>query len=462
MERATRNMILAVTTVSGFVATFAALSVNLALPYIEREFRVSAVVLAWIVLAFVMASGAVIMPVGRVADILAHMRIFLEGMVPFTVLSLASAAAPSVGVLIAVRVFHGLAAALIFATNIALVTLSQPPESRGRALGTLTAGVYLGSTTGIVLGGVIAEHLGWRSLFLFIGGLSLLVCVPGIWKLHAVDWREPKKGRFDARGSATWAVSFPALLAGLTFLPDLAGILLAGVGFLGLGLFIWGEAKAADPILDVGLLRHNRVFALGNFAALTNYSATFAWPFFMSLYLQYNRGLGGDTAALVLAGGFLLQAVVSPVAGRLADRLQPRLVAATGICLSALGLLALIFLGEATPYWYVVPALCLLGLGFGLFASPITHTIMEALEKKYVGTASATIASMRVAGQSMSMGIAGLTLAIVVGRHEIDRNSPNDLSNLLMSIRLGFAIFTAVCVLGLVAMLLARRRDAPR
>jgi MFS family permease len=462
MERTTRNMILAVTTLSGFIATFAASSVNLALPSIGEYFQASAVILAWIVLAFVMAAGAVIMPVGRAADFLGHMRVFLLGMAAFTVLSFASAAAPSVGALVAIRALHGLAAALLFATNIALVTLSQPPEARGRALGILTAGVYLGTTVGPLLGGIITEHLGWRSLFLFVGGLSLVNSVPAAWKLYRVDWKEPKRRPFDLRGSATWAVSFPALLMGLTFLPSLVGILLVATGSLGLALFVWWETNAADPILNVDLLRRNRVFALGNIASLANYTAVFAWHFFMSLYLQFNRGLRADTAAYVLVGGVFLQSLISPVAGRLADRLQPRLIAATGVTLSALGLLGLAFLGEKTPYWYIIPALCLVGIGFGLFASPITHTIMGSVEKRYVGTASATIATMRVAGQSLSMGIAGLILAVLVGRHEIDKASPSDLSNLLSSVRVGFGIFTGICVLALAAVLLARRRGDPR
>jgi MFS family permease len=458
MGRTKQNIILAVMTLSGFISTFTASSINIALPLIEDEFHVSAVVLDWITFTFVLAAAAVIMPVGRIADYLGRMRLFLVGMAAFAILSFASAFAPSAAALLAIRTLHGLASALLFATNIALVTLSQPASTRGRALGLLTAGVYLGSTAGPVLGGVIAQDLGWRGLFVFVGVISLVNFAPAIWKLHGIDWKEPKRAPFDAVGSSTWAVSFPTLLVGLTFLPDLTGIVLVGAGFVGMVLFLCWETRAADPILDVELLRRNRVFALANFATLTNYSATFAMTFLMSLYLQYNRGLGPRTAGFVLVSGMFLQAVVSPIAGRLADRLQPRSVAATGMSLSALGLLAFAFLGETTPYWYIVPTLCTLGIGFGLFASPMAHTVMGSVENRYVGTASATLATMRLAGHSTSMGIAGLVLALVVGRHGFE---PADYPNLLTSIRTSFAIFAAICALGLVAVLLTPRRQQP-
>ena len=451
-----RNIVLAVATLSGFIATFIASAVNVALPLIEDEFHLSAVVLDWIPLTYILATGALLLPAGRIGDLFGQMKIFSAGLVGFTALSFASAFAPSGGVLLALRAIQGVAGALLFASNMAIVALSRPPETRGRALGLLTAGVYLGTTAGPVLGGVIAHSLGWRGLFLVTGALALLTCALTLWKLHGVDWKQPRTGRFDVFGSVVWAAAFPALLMGLTLLPGLTGIVLVGGGVSGLAFFLWWESQAESPVLQVTLLRHNRAFAFSNMAALINYSATAAMLFLMSLYLQYNQGLGPREAGLVLVCGTALQAAVSPFAGRLADRLQPRLVAAAGMVLCTLGLLAFAFLGANTPYWYIIPALCLLGIGFGLFASPIAHLVMGSVDRPQVGVASATLAAMRVAGQGLSIGAAGLVLAVVVGHHEIDKDSAADLSDLLTSVRTTFAIFTALCVLGLMAILAAR------
>lgn len=450
MDRSTQRIILIATAMIGFVATFMASSINIALPLIESEFRVSAVTLGWISTTYVLSAGAVLMAVGRLADLHGRMRVYLIGLAGFTILSFASALAPSATVLIVLRVFQGLASALLFATHTALVILSHPPEVRGRALGLQVAGVYLGLTLGPVLGGIISRNAGWRTLFVVVGALSLANCILPFWKLRKIDWREPKTARFDILGSTIWAIALSALLLGFTYLPDALGGLLITAGIVGLALFFWWETRAGDPILSVDLFLRNRVFALSNTASLINYSATFAVTFLMSLYLQYNRGLDAQEAGLILVPGLLVQAGLSVLAGRLADRLPARMLASTGMGLTVLGLFAFVFLDETTPYSYIVGVLCVLGIGLALFASPMTHTVMGSVEKRHVGVASATLATMRVTGQNLSMGIATLVLAIVIGRHEM---GPADYPHFLTSARISFAIFAALCVLGFAASL---------
>jgi MFS family permease len=243
---------------------------------------------------------------------------------------------------------------------------------------------------------------------------------------------------------------------GFSYLPDVTGAILIAAGVVGLVLFFWRETRADDPILSVDLFLRNRVFAFSNAAALINYAATFAMTFLLSLYLQYNRGLDAQEAGLVLVPGLFVQAVLSVVAGRLADRLPSRILASVGMGLTVLGLFAFAFLAGTTPYWYIFTVLCVLGIGFALFATPITHTIMGSVEKRQVGTASATLATMRMTGQNLSMGLATLVLAIVVGRHEVE---PVDYPHFLTSARISFAIFAALCVLGVAASLVGPRRQ---
>jgi EmrB/QacA subfamily drug resistance transporter len=448
-------MVLIVTTLAGFLSTFMASAINIALPLIESEFHVSAVTLGWIPLAYILAAGAVLMPVGGISDLYGRKRVFVWGTVVFTVVAIASAFSPSASVLIALRVIQGLGAALMFATMSAMVILAYPPESRGRALGLNVAGIYLGLTLGPVLGGIIIHNLGWRSLFYVVGALGMINWALPAWKLRGIDWREPKRGRFDLLGSVVYALALSALLLGFSWLPGLLGALLIVAGVAGLSGFLWWETRASDPVLNVDLFRRNRVFAYSNAAAFINYAATFALTFLMSLYLQYTRGLDPQTAGFVLVTGAFVQTAFSPVAGRLSDRIEARLVASAGMALCVLGLLAFVFLGDETPYWYIISMLCVLGLGFAFFASPITHTILGSVEKRFVGVASATLSTMRMAGQNISLGLATLVLAIVVGRHEIQTA---DYPHLLTSVRITFAIFTVLCILGVAASLVGPRR----
>jgi MFS family permease len=454
-----RTTVLFVATFGGFLVTFMSSAVNVALPQIGDEFAVSAVMLSWLSLSMILVSGAIILPVGRLADIHGRVRFFTLSMIIFAVSCLASAAAPSEGVLLALRMLSGISLAIGSATASALVILAYPVESRGRALGLNIGGIYLGLMVGPVLGGFIIQYLGWRGLFLVAGAASLVNVAVPIWKLRHVEWREPRAGRFDLLGSFLYASGLTALLLGFSFLPRTSGILLLVAGVVGVTGFLWWESHAADPLLSVDLLRRNRVFAFSNIAVIINYAATAAMVFLMSLYLEKNRGLDPQTAGLLLVAGAFMQTALSPVAGRLCDRLEARYVATSGMVFCFVGLLLLVFLGESTPYWYVVVALCLLGLGIAFFASPITHTIMGCVDKTKVGMASATLAAGRQAGMNMSMGIATCVIAVVVGRTVIE---PSVYPQLLTSIRVAFLIFTVLSAIGVVAALVGPRRESGR
>ncbi len=454
MERSTQRMVLLVATTAGFLGTFMTSAVNIALPLIEEEWNVSAVTLSWISLSYILPAAAFLMPAGRLADLYGRKRFFIMGMIAFTVIAFAAAIAPNVFLLILLRVLQGICMAVLFACTTAMVTLAYPPETRGRALGLQVGGVYLGLTLGPALGGVIIHNLGWRFIFVLVGVVGAIDCLLAVWRLRGVEWREPKRAPFDVTGSVVWAGALTALLIGFSLLPGALGWVLIVAGAAGVVGFLWWETRAPDPVLNVDLIRRNRVFAYSNAATFINYAATYAMTFLMSLYLQYNRGLDPQAAGLVLVTGTIVQTAFSPVSGRLADRVQARYVASAGMAVCVLGLLALVFLTATTPYWYIITTLCVLGLGFAFFATPIIHAIMGSVDRRYTGVASATIGTMRLTGQNISMGLATLVLAVVVGSHPI---GPVDYGNVLTSVRITFAIFTVLCAVGVAASLVGPR-----
>ena len=214
-----------------------------------------------------------------------------------------------------------------------------------------------------MLGGLICQNLGWRALFLVVGAVSLVNVALPFWKLRHVEWREPTSARFDVLGSLISAVSLTAILVGFSLLPDVLAAILVAAGIVGVGVFVWWETRAADPLLNIDLFRRSRVFAFSNVASLVNYAATSAMIFLLSLYLQYNRGLSTQTAGFVLVTGPFVQATVSPIVGRLADRLEARYVSAVGMALCVLGLLGLSFVGADTAYWFIIAMICVVCLG---------------------------------------------------------------------------------------------------
>ncbi|MDD2440140.1 MAG: MFS transporter, partial [Methanosarcinaceae archaeon] len=189
---------------------------------------------------------------------------------------------------------------------------------------------------------------------------------------------------------------------------------------------------------------------LSNLAALINYSATAAVSFLLSLYLQYNRGLSPLEAGSVLVAQPVVMALFSPFAGRLSDKVEPRIVASTGMGLAAFCLFIFTFLTEETPIKDITLVLMVLGLGFALFSSPNTNAIMSSVERKYYGIASGTMGTMRLIGQMLSMGLSMMIFSIIIGRVEL---TPEYHVELLTSVHTAFSLFAFLCFIGIFASL---------
>lgn len=434
---------------SSFLTPFMGSSVNIALPAIGRELALNAVVLNWVATSYLLAAALFLVPAGRIGDIYGRKRVFTGGLAIFTLASLLTAISTSTVTLIAFRVLQGIGSAMIFGTGAAILTSVFPVGERGKALGINTAVVYTGLSLGPLMGGLLTQQFGWRSIFGMGVFLGLIVTATVLRKLKG-EWAEARGEKFDLTGSVIYSLALIAIMAGLSLLPSVPGLWLIVLGILGLLAFIRWEMRTKSPILSIGLFRNNAAFSLSNLAALFNYSATFAAGFLLSLYLQYIKGLEPQAAGLILVAMPAVQAVLSPLAGRLSDRHEPRLLSSFGMALTCSGLFLFTFLNEETSLALIVTGLVLLGLGFGFFASPNTNAIMSSVERKFYGVASGTLGTMRLIGQMLSMGIALLLFALYIGGVPI---TPEHYPLFLESVHAAFIIFTLICFTGIFASL---------
>jgi len=449
VETTDKRYVLLVASLASFLSSSMGSAVTVALPTIGREYHAGAIALGWITTAYLLAAAVALVPFGRLADIHGRRRVFTLGIAGYTVSSLLCALAPSTAFLIALRALQGVGGAMIFSTSAALVTSAYPKRERGNALGWNIAAVYTGLSFGPVLGGILTQHLGWRSLFFVNAGLGIVILGVVLWKVRQ-EWAEFAGARFDVRGALIYAVSMVALMLGFSELPAVRGLFLLLGGVLGLGGFIAWELRAASPILDLQLFRRSRTFAFSNLAALINYAATAAIAFLLSLYLQYNRDFSAQVAGLILVAQPALQTVFSPFAGRLSDRIQPRIVVSIGMTMTVVGLAALAFLRVETPLVLIIAILAWLGVSFALFSSPNTNAIMSAVDRRFYGVASGTLATMRTVGQMTSMGVAMLLMSLYIGNVAI---SPANAGRFLLMTRVAFGFFAGLCVLGVFASL---------
>ncbi len=437
-------------TLASFLTTFMASSINVAIPSIGTEFGTSAVLLNWIVAGYILASAATALPFGWLSDLLGRKKIFLSGVALFTVCTLLCGFAFGIQFLIVFRIFQGITSAMIFSTTMALIASAYPQEKRGAAVGIAISATYVGLSVGPVIGGFVNQFWGWRSIFYIVAALGLFAILFTVLKLRETHTVQEEQ-KSDVLGNIVYVLMISALLYGLSAFSSVsyARYFLIGGAALFV-LFVLRELKVSNPLMPIRLFKRNLPFSLSNLAALVNYSASFAISYIMSLYLQLVLHFDSKTTGLILLCQPLFMAGFSPVAGKLSDRVEARVVASFGMGATCLGLLVFTFLGTTFPLWLLITNLAFIGSGLALFSSPNTNAIMSTVDKSLYGMASSLLATMRLIGQAVSMALATLVISVFLGGAAFDSVAPE---TLLMSMRVLFIVFTVLCCGGVFASL---------
>lgn len=448
-EKSVKRSVLLVSTFAAFLTPFLSSSINLALPAIGKELHADAISMGWVVSSFLLASAIFLLPFGRLGDIVGRKKIFTLGILLYTISTFLIIFSWNIISLIVFRIFQGFSSAMIFGTSLAIISSVFKEGERGRAMGINITATYFGLSSGPVIGGLLTQYLGWRSIFAFLVPLGIISLILIATRIKT-EWSDARGEKFDWRGSIIYGISLASFMYGFSKLPRTIGWILLLAGMLFAVGFLLFEKKTDHPVFDIRLILNNRVFAFSGIAALIHYAATNATGFFISLYLQYLKGFDARTAGLIMISQPVMMALLSPLAGKLSDKRNPGVIASIGMGLTATGLILLCFVDESTPVSSIVILLILMGTGFGLFSSPNSNAIMSSVEKRYLGIASGVVGTMRMIGQMMSMGIAMMLLALYVGVQKI---SPSAYPGLMRSMKTGFMIFSILCILGIFASL---------
>lgn len=405
-----RLTVFALVAVGVFMATLDTSIVNVSLPAIARHFEIAAgPLLGWVVLAYLVVVAALLLTVGRLADLIGHRTVWTLGLVVFSAGSALCGAAPSLAFLVFARALQGIGGALLMAIGPALLLTAFPREQRGRAIGLNAIVVGVGVSSGPVLGGLLTERFGFRAIFYVNVPVGLIGAL--------VAWlRLPRRPRttpvhFDAIGALLLAAAFGALTAAVSLGGELGlraplTLSLWAVFAIALPWLVWHERRHPHPIVDLGLFR-DRVFATASVSLVLSFLASFALAMLLPLYFQQLRGLDLEHTGLLLTPLPLTTALLSPLTGSLSDRTGTRVLASTGMVLLAGALALLSTLAADTPLWVAVLGLLLAGLGQAIFRAPNNSALMGAAPPNRQGVASGLLATARVVGQSLSIALAG-------------------------------------------------------
>ena len=390
--------------------------VTIAIPSIASSMMIGLETVVWISLAYLLVLTVLLINAGRFSDIRGRKRSYILGFVIFTAGSVLCGLSATGLQLVIFRAVQGIGAALIASNSPAIVTESFESWERGKAFGVNAAAVYAGLMAGPVIGGVLVQSFGWRSIFYVNVPIGIVVVTLASLKLKEKRTFS-RDERFDLTGAATLSAALASFLVALTLggtygwgsAVILSLLLITAVSFV---LFIYAESRLARyPTFDLSLFTKNRLFAAANTAALLNYIAVSGVTLMMSIYLQDVQGLLPENAALFLIAMSVAMALLSPLSGSLSDRFGSRLLSSAGMFIVTVGLLTLSQLNITSSANDIVLRLTLLGVGFGLFSSPNTRAVMGSVDRSKLGVASGTLSTMRATGQSIGLAMVGAVIA---------------------------------------------------
>ncbi len=430
--------------ITSFIGPFATSGINVAIPALAHDFGAAAGELSWVVFGMLLGSAMFILPAGKVADIYGRKKVYIIGLWLFALSFLLGACSTSIMMLNILRFIQGAVMSLIFGPGMALLISSHSPKERGKVIGYSAAATYSGLSMGPVICGFLCDLASWRGIFVITGAVVFI----SIWLMRSIqeEWYGDKGASLDFKGSLCYLAAAPLWLCGLSKITEgNLGVLLLVAGVLGLILFFRIEAKAEHPCLDVKLFRGNPVFTFSNLAAMLHYSSTFALSFLMSLYLQVIVGYSAYEAGMIILLQPVVMALLSPKAGALSDRLEPGKVASVGMAITGSGLWGMSFLAADTPVWVTGLLLMWIGLGFALFSSPNNNAIMGAVSPKYYGTASSLLAAMRLMGQSTSMAVVTLIIALC----QVHSLTGSDNIQLMGAVQTAFRVFGCISIVAI-------------
>ena len=450
-----RKRILFIACLSSLLVPFMGASLNLALPHIAREFSMNGVVQSWALTSYLLSTAILQVPFGRLADIIGKRTVFIAGLCIFGITTLCCGFAPNSVIFILLRAMQGIGSAMVFCTNNAIISSVFPPKERGAAMGINVAVVYVSIAAGPSLGGIITQYLGWAYIFFITASISIIALICSLLVMKD-KWVESKGEPFDIKGSILYGVAITALIYGLTILPNINGFTLIGISALFFFLFVKHESREKYPVFNIQLVAKNKTFTRASAGSLINYAATFPIGFLISLYLQEIKSFDPQSAGLILIVQPVIQAVLSPFAGKLSDKIQPRYLASAGMALITVVLLSIgLFITPDSSIVLLMIMLGLLGVGFAAFSSPNTNAIMASVDKKDYSMASATTGTVRLVGMALSMGVTTLIIAAFIGNQAI---TPAVSAELMKVIHTTFILFALLCALGVYVLALRDKR----
>ena len=396
-----QRLVLWISILASFVAFLDGSVINVALPAITAEFNSGLSVQQWVVDAYLITLGSLILVAGSLSDLFGRKRILELGLIGFAITSILCAVAPTSEFLIVSRGLQGIAGALLVPSSLALIISTFKGQAQGKAIGSWTAWTGISFIISPLVGGLLVDAGSWRLIF----AINIIPILVTLWLMRKLEIPEKTRSgtKLDVYGALLCAIGLGGTVYALIEQPNygwsspLIFIPLI-IGLLSLAVFFWHERRTQHPMLPLGLFSV-RNFAIGNLATLAIYAGLSLGTFIIAIFVQQVGGYSATEAGLALIPITLIMFFLSSRFGALAGKYGPRLFMALGPILGAIGFLAMLWVDSSVSYWALLPGIVIFGVGLSITVAPLTSAILGAIDDAQAGIGSAiNNAVARIAG----------------------------------------------------------------
>lgn len=427
---------------------------NISFPVLTKIFQTDLSIVMWVALSYSLINICLLLILGKISDLIGRKKVYVTGLSVFTLGMLLCSLAQGIGHLILFRAIQAIGSAMIISVGTAIIADALPPKELGKGMGVIQASVSFGFIIGPVLGGLLLHWFDWRSIFY----TRVPICILAVFLASSLlkkDSPVTGKIRFDIKGTLTSSSGLFFLIFGVSQIRHVglkSPLVIFSVifGLIILGVFIFIETRAKDPIVDLTLF-NSRIFSFSSLSLFFTSMAIPAYMLLMPFYLMKGLGLTPSDAGLLMAVTPVISAVISPISGTLSDRYGAVWFALLGAIFTFIAYIFIHNFSLQTTVLSIIPVLILTGISTGTFQTANNSTIMSVVPKTRIGIAAALIATKRNVGMSLGMAIAGTIYStrMVINKTELINQGVEATRASLLSIPLSFqnAILISIVLL---------------
>lgn len=454
MRNEIEKYMIIITFISSFFTVFVLNGVILAVPEIAKEFGMSNLTQNWTLTIFTLVGTMLTIPAGQIAGKYGFKRTLSIANSIFLIGLIGSIIAFSTETFLISRIVQAIGIAFVNVCEIAIITLSISKESRGKALGIIITGVYLGTSASPVICGFLVHNFGWRSIFIF-SIIFIALCVILLKMKITPEWKTNENDKIDRIGSVLYMVGISLLIYGFSALITTTGKITLVMGIIILVIYFSYELKQKFPVFDVNLFR-TKAFTAYNLAGMFGYFAAMVFTTLINYHFQYVKGFNPELTGFILIVSPIVMSITAPYAGKLSDKMHPQKIATVGMVITTFSMIILSFLDKNTPLYIIILAMALQAFGTGLFSSPNLNAVMSSVDEKDAAYASAGQLTTRAIGQSMSLGLLTLVFSWIMGNLEL---SPIYSNMIVQSSQIIFAVCSIACVFAIITSIIGIKAD---